>query len=150
MPLDEVDAGEAAAEAVRGVACPAGVSLAVDAPPPGERVRVRGHRALLVRAIRNLVLNAVEAVGPGGSAGVTVRAAGDRVRVSVWDDGPGIAPEHLAGLFSRPFTTRPGGSGLGLLLVRQVVEGVHGGSVSLRPRAPRGSLFRIELPRIPD
>ncbi|HEX6750655.1 MAG TPA: HAMP domain-containing sensor histidine kinase [Longimicrobium sp.] len=148
MPLDVVDAGDAAAEAVRGVAHPSAAVLEMALPVPGERVRVRGNHALLVRAVRNLVLNAVEAVGSGGSAGVVVRAAGDRVRISVWDDGPGIAPEHLPGLFTRPFTTRPGGSGLGLLLVRQIVEGVHGGTIALRPRAPRGSIFRIEVPRV--
>ncbi|HSU13082.1 HAMP domain-containing sensor histidine kinase [Longimicrobium sp.] len=149
MLPEDVDAAQAAAEAVRGVPCPPGVTLTVDAPLPGEPGGVRGHQALLARAIRNLVLNAVQAVGPAGSVGVTVRAAGDRVRISVWDDGPGVAPEHRAGLFTRPFTTRPGGSGLGLLLVRQVVEGVHGGTVSLRPRAPKGSIFHIELPRDP-
>jgi signal transduction histidine kinase len=131
---------------VEGVAEARSVRLLVDAP--GDGVRVRGNRGLLLRAVRNLVVNAVEAVEPGGSVGVVVRPLGERVLVSVWDDGPGIAPEHFPALFRRPFTTRADGSGLGLLLVRQVVEGVHGGTVSQQPRTPRGSIFRIELPRL--
>src|SRR3954469_20872472 len=49
VPPDDVDAGEAAAEAVRGLPCPSGVSLTVDAPLPDDGARVRGNRALLAR-----------------------------------------------------------------------------------------------------
>lgn len=145
MPLHDVDVGEVVTRAVEGVVEARSIRLLLDAP--GDGVQVRGNGGLLLRAVRNLVVNAVEAVAPGGSVGVVVRPMGSRVLISVWDDGPGIAPEHFPALFRRPFTTRANGSGLGLLLVRQVVEGVHGGTVSHQPRTPHGSTFRIELPR---
>lgn len=139
-------AGALAEQAVAGVAAPPGVTLVVD--PGAEPLWVRGHAGLLRRAIRNLVLNAVQAAGGEGEVEVQVRAAADRVRITVSDVGPGIAPEHLPSLFWRPFSSRPGGSGLGLLFVRAVVESAHGGSLAYRPRAPRGSIFVIELPRV--
>ncbi|HEX8904697.1 MAG TPA: ATP-binding protein, partial [Longimicrobiaceae bacterium] len=146
-PSAQVHAASALAQqAAAGVAAPAGVSVTVDAA--GEPLWVRGHAGLLRRAIRNLVLNAVQALGGSGSVEVQVRAAADIIRITVSDDGPGIPPEHVPSLFWRPLSTRPGGSGLGLLFVRAVVESAHGGSVSYRPRAPRGAIFAIELPRI--
>ncbi|HEX8243664.1 MAG TPA: HAMP domain-containing sensor histidine kinase [Longimicrobium sp.] len=138
-------AGTLVEEAVAGVAPPRGVAVTVD--PGAEPLWVRGHAGLLRRAVRNLVLNAVQAAGDAGQVEVQVRAAADRVRITVSDVGPGIAPEHLPSLFWRPFSSRPGGNGLGLLFVRAVVESAHGGSLSYRPRTPRGAIFVIDLPR---
>ncbi|HEU4451476.1 MAG TPA: HAMP domain-containing sensor histidine kinase [Longimicrobium sp.] len=149
VPRGDVSAADAAAEALEWVAGRVpGVRLRLKSTRSCEGAKVLGHRGLLRRAVRNLAQNAAEATGPGGTVGVVVRAAGDRVRITVWDDGPGIPPEYRAAAFTRPFTTRPGGTGLGLLLVRAVAE-VHGGTVSLHPRAPRGAIFRIDLPRAP-
>lgn len=96
---------------------------------------------LLARAIANLVANAAEAVEAGGSVCVAAeRAAGGGVRIEVWDDGPGLDEAELW----TGRTTKPHGTGMGLLVARAVVE-AHGGRVGYERRAP-GSAFLIDLP----
>ncbi|HSQ74880.1 MAG TPA: ATP-binding protein, partial [Bacteroidota bacterium] len=97
------------------------------------------------RVLRNLGLNAIEAMLPGGT--LTVAAypqTTGRIAVTVSDTGPGIPPEHHARLFDPFFTTKPNGTGLGLAIVFMLIETVRGGitftSTSL------GTTFRIELP----
>jgi nitrogen fixation/metabolism regulation signal transduction histidine kinase len=106
---------------------------------------VRGDRELLWRVFSNLVKNAVEAMGEAGSIALRARRLGDSVEVLVSDTGPGIDAETRERIFAPTYTTKPGGSGLGLALVERVVH-EHGGSVSVEPNAPRGTTFRVLLP----
>lgn len=113
---------------------------------PGPPLEVMGDADQLEQVLINLVRNAVEATGPAGGR-VTVRwEADDRtVEVQVLDEGPGIS--GTANLFIPFFTTKPDGSGIGLVLSRQVAEG-HGGSLTLENRADRGgAIARLRLPR---
>jgi nitrogen fixation/metabolism regulation signal transduction histidine kinase len=92
----------------------------------------------------NLIKNAVEAVGDVGSVRVNWVIAGDRVDVSVLDDGPGLA--RTENLWVPFFTTKQGGTGLGLVLSREIVEN-HGGEISLANRKDgRGCVARVSLP----
>lgn len=120
--------------------------------PPG-RVRIEAPATLSVRAdtdqleqaLINLVRNAVEACGEDAAPiELVARSAGGQVLFEVIDDGPGVAnPDNL---FVPFFTTKPGGSGIGLLLARQVAEG-HGGTLLLENRAGRGGcIARLGLP----
>jgi two-component system, NtrC family, nitrogen regulation sensor histidine kinase NtrY len=95
------------------------------------------------RVIINLVKNAVEAA----ASQVWVRTArrGDTVEIAVEDDGPGIAPEARAHLFVPYYTTKPGGSGIGLALARQIVLG-HGGTIGTRDRDGGGTIVFVVLP----
>jgi signal transduction histidine kinase len=74
----------------------------------------------------NLILNAVEAMPDGGRLGVDVFESGRMVTVLIMDDGPAIPPEVLARMGSPFFTTKAGGSGLGLFLARRLVKGAGG------------------------
>ncbi|MEM1418867.1 MAG: protoglobin domain-containing protein [Myxococcota bacterium] len=101
------------------------------------------------QVVANLVSNAVSAVqGHGEGEGevlLTANRERDVLALEVLDDGPGISPEVRARLFEPLFTTRAKGVGLGLALVRRVVE-KHGGHVDVRNRPEGGSCFRVTLP----
>ncbi|MGK3962865.1 sensor histidine kinase [Sorangium sp. So ce118] len=112
------------------------------------RAEVTGVAYRVESVLRNLLENAASFSGPGGEVRVAIAARDDRrVEVSVSDTGPGIPEEALPRVFQRFFTTRGGerGSGLGLALVRAVVE-AHGGTVSASSAPGQGATFRVELP----
>jgi signal transduction histidine kinase len=111
---------------------------------------VLADRRQLQQVFLNLFTNAIEAMaGVDERARVlTVRgqaAAGDKVRVSIEDTGPGFSPELASQLFDAFFTTKPQGTGVGLLLCREIVER-HGGRLIAETRAPQGATFHVELP----
>src|SRR5262249_9816081 len=96
------------------------------------------------RALDNLLLNALQHVPEGGRVHMTAALDGERLRLTVSDDGPGVPEEVRAHLFEPFVTTRGGGAGLGLAIVREIVE-AHGGAVRLVPSAS-GAVFEMELP----
>lgn len=94
----------------------------------------------------NLVVNALQALSSGGTITVrTLQGRAGRVAFEVSDTGPGIPPELRERIFTPFFSLRPGGTGLGLALVQQVVQ-AHQGQVSADGRPEGGTTFRIELP----
>lgn len=97
------------------------------------------------QALQNLVLNALHAFESSGTITVATEAADRTVAVTVADDGPGIPPEVQGRIFDVFFTTRDGGTGLGLNIVSRIVE-EHRGKLSLESRPGEGTCFRIELP----
>jgi PAS domain S-box-containing protein len=122
--------------------------------PAGAEVWVDGDRVRLTQIIGNLLQNAAKFTPPGGKATVVVEASRERAEavVSVRDDGSGIPPEVLPGLFAafaQADTTldrSKGGLGLGLALVKDLVE-MHGGSVSAASEGEgKGSTFTVTLP----
>jgi signal transduction histidine kinase len=105
----------------------------------------RIDKGQIERVIINVVKNAVEAAPPGGEVLVATARHGGSVEITVDDDGPGIALEARRHLFVPYFTTKPGGSGIGLALVRQIVLG-HGGTVTAEDRPGGGTRVRVLLP----
>jgi len=106
---------------------------------------VRGSADRLQQAILNLVLNAVQAMPGGGEVAIETRSTDGRVEVRVEDTGPGIPEDLRDQLFSIRVTTKPGGSGLGLPLVRLIAEN-HGGTIRFDPRVGGGARFTLALP----
>jgi signal transduction histidine kinase len=107
---------------------------------------VEASRASLVQVVVNLVKNAAQAVTGGGHVTVSVAPDGAQVRLTVADDGPGMAPELAARAFEPFFTTRPGqGVGLGLPIVQGIVER-HGGTVALDTAPGAGTRVTVTLP----
>ncbi|MEO8841480.1 MAG: ATP-binding protein [Kofleriaceae bacterium] len=104
--------------------------------------------AQLRQCLVNLVRNATEAVSAKGGGKVTLRThrAGDRVVIEVEDTGVGIAPEVLPRLFDTFFSTKEGGSGLGLALTQQIVKD-HGGDLTVESVVGTGTTFMVSIPR---
>ncbi len=122
----------------------------------GLRVEIAGDPPRVVeldadalrRALRNLLRNAAEAGAT--TARVEVRHLGDRVRVVVSDDGPGLPAEAVQRVFEPFYTTKARGTGLGLAISRQELEDI-GGSIVCHSEPGRGTVFTIEVPvRDPD
>jgi two-component system, OmpR family, sensor kinase len=113
----------------------------------GTPASVLGERPALERAVGNLVRNARRHGPPGGRIALHVSRDGDRARISVADEGPGIPPAHAAHAFER-FWRAPGargeGSGLGLAIVRAIAER-HGGGAAVD-----GARFTIDLPALTE
>ncbi|MBI4815775.1 MAG: response regulator [Deltaproteobacteria bacterium] len=109
------------------------------------KLNVRGSE--IVDVFVNLLVNAVEALGPkGGTIWVKSGRVGDDCFVEVTDDGPGIAPEVVSRVFEPFFTTKGAeGTGLGLAMVRACVER-HSGRIELETRIGAGSTFRLWFP----
>ena len=102
-------------------------------------------RALLKQAVLNLVLNAVDAMPNGGQLQLTLSRRGENAEITVGDTGKGIPMEHRQKVFQLFFTTRPGGSGIGLASTFRIVQ-LHNGSIDFTSEIGRGTTFRIELP----
>lgn len=142
-----VDAARPEAEA-RNVA----LSLACEA----SGAHVRGDAARLQQILANLLGNALKFTPPGRRVVVTVRRAEGTVEIEVRDEGQGIAPDFLPHLFERfsqadtKTTRRHGGLGLGLAIVRQLVD-LHGGEVTAASEGEgRGATFTVRLPELTD
>ena len=118
---------------------------------PDAQPLLRADDRRLKQILANLLVNAVKFTPRGGAIGLEVESSGQWIRLAVWDTGKGIPPELIAQLF-QPFvqlddrlSREYAGSGLGLALVRQLVE-AHGGQVELQSEVGKGSRFSVLLP----
>jgi len=130
----------AAAASVSG----AGGDIQLDLDPALGAVTTDGDR--LRSALVNLLVNARHALN-GHAGGVTLssRSAGDRVKIVVADRGAGIAAADLAHIFDPYFTTKRGGTGLGLPIAKNIVEGL-GGAIAVSSTPGQGTEIRLDLP----
>jgi signal transduction histidine kinase len=170
LTLTEEPLGRVLEELVRLLASQAsaqGVRIETDLPPAQARVRM--DRQQLTHAFMNVMLNALQAMPAGGTLRLTAKRvkwstrqmvessrpiapstprpidAGDFIEIAVADTGPGIPAEHLDRIFEPYFTTKEGGTGLGLALAHKIVA-EHGGGIRAEGGMGSGATFIITLP----
>jgi two-component system, NtrC family, sensor kinase len=114
----------------------------------GQKIpRVMLDKGQIQQALINLIINATESTGDGGRIVVATEfdRSAKRVRISVSDNGPGIARKNRDRIFDPFFTTKESGTGLGLAITHGIIE-QHGGSIQLESRRGKGTRFIINLP----
>jgi len=104
------------------------------------------HASTLRRALLNLVQNAAEEMPQGGTVTLRGQGTASEVQLRVQDTGSGIAAEHLGHIFEPLYTTKPGGTGLGLYIVQEIMQ-AHEGKVTVESEPGQGTVFTLTLPR---
>ena len=148
LNLEEQDLAEVARDVVARTCTELGPTDSVLTVQAEQPVIGQWDRSRLEQVLGNLLTNAIR-YGQGKPVEVTVRAEEDTACLMVRDRGIGIPPEHLQRIFERferAASRNYGGLGLGLYIVRQIVES-HGGTISVESEPGRGSLFTVKLPR---
>jgi len=150
QPVEPVAVISAALDAVRPAAGSKGVVITTDLDP--EAGQITGDPDRLQQVVWNLVSNAIKFTPGGGRVQVELRRGGAGVQIVVHDTGQGISPDLMPYVFDRfkqgdsETSRRYGGLGLGLALVKHLVE-LHGGSVAVEsPGEEQGSTFTVNLP----
>src|SRR3954470_9877753 len=145
-PPSEVDIGELVRYTARSCIPP---TIALDLQIDENLPSVYGHNGALAGALSNVLLNAVDASGNKGRIVVTARKASlagkNAVRISVADDGKGIAPKELESIWEPYVTNKPGGTGLGLAIARQAVW-AHDGTVTATSTLGKGTEIQFTIP----
>jgi two-component system sensor histidine kinase HydH len=109
-------------------------------------ITLLADRELLYRAFLNIFINSIQSIGDDGKIDVSVEQLRDQYRIEIQDNGCGISRENVKKIFNPFFTTKDKGSGLGLPIVRKIIEG-HQGSITIDSEEGQGTKVKVLLPR---
>jgi signal transduction histidine kinase len=143
-PVNLADLCKSVAEEMQSLFEVRGIALHCELP--SQSATVLGDEADLRRALINLVANAANWTPKGGKVGISVTVIGRYSSIRIEDNGYGVPEDLRERMFQRFFgRSRHGGTGLGLYIVRRILE-AHSGTVRYEPRTPAGSTFTMTLP----
>lgn len=119
----------------------------VELKPTVSSLLIRADKEMLVRVFNNIITNGIQAVPYGTNAHIllSLEVLENTVKVRIKDNGSGIASEQQTTIFEPYFTTKTTGTGLGLAMVKQIVEG-HNGTISIEETGANGTVIVVELP----
>ncbi|MGY4306387.1 signal transduction histidine kinase [Bradyrhizobium sp. USDA 4369] len=148
----EIDLNAIVGETIRLLsAVSEGRDIALKFAPSSSLLRVKGDPIQLQQVILNLIINSIDAISHANSTereiNVTTACQGACAEIRVCDSGPGIAADDVENVFDPFFTTKSHGMGMGLAIVRTIVQ-AHGGKIFAENQPSGGALFRIRLPTV--
>ena len=120
--------------------------IAVEAQTPASLPNVMADRNQVKQVFFNITKNAMEAMQPGGKQKIKSRADDDSVYLLFGDSGSGIRHEDMVNLFQPYYTTKSGGHGLGLMIVKRIMR-MHGGQVGIESQQGLGTIITLQFPR---
>jgi len=144
----DIDLNETVREAIGFMRALAdGRAIALMYAPAATELQIRGDGVQLQQVVLNLIINAMDAISEVGKReiDVTTIRSGAYAEIRISDTGPGMAAGDLKNVFNPFFTTKPQGMGMGLAIVRTIVE-AHHGQISAENQLSGGALFTIRLP----
>jgi hypothetical protein len=130
-------------ELTRPQAEAAGIRMVVEPDPDGVEVRV--DRDMFKQAFLNVVINAIQSMKDGGELRLECSSTGDTAEIRITDTGAGIPPELREKIFRLYFTTKQGGSGIGLAMTFRIIQ-LHDGTIDFSSEPGKGTTFVIRLP----
>lgn len=111
-----------------------------------DNITISADQDQMTQVLLNLILNAIQILPEGGTVEISLQTEADHAIIQVADNGPGVPAGQQAHLFETFFSKRAGGVGLGLAVVKQIIE-AHGGTISYTPSPWQGAQFNLTLPR---
>ena len=99
----------------------------------------------ITQAVLNILLNSIEAVDKNGEIMIDVKRVNDGIQLSISDNGKGISKENVDKIFEPFFTTKKSGTGIGLALVKKIID-MHNGKIAIESKEGQGTRFIISLP----
>lgn len=150
--IANIDLNDTVGETIRLLSAVSdGRRIALKFAPSAGVLRVKGDPIQLQQVILNLIINAIDAISQANSTKRAINVATVRsdafAEIRIADSGPGIAPADVKNIFNPFFTTKPHGMGMGLAIVRTIVE-AHGGTMFAENQTSGGALFTIRLPLV--
>lgn len=130
-------------DTVKQIIVPENIQISIDSSQEVYYMNI--DRAKFRRAIRNLITNAIEASPKEGTIKTTIKTKDNNTIITIQDTGDGIPPETQHKIFTPLYTTKKKGRGLGLIIVKQIIE-AHNGKISFRSTEGKGTTFKIALP----
>jgi len=122
--------------------------ITVQTEIPDQPMTVSGNANQLQQVLVNIILNAIQAMGPGGLLRIKISENPEKMaQVEISDNGPGIPEEVKSHIFDPFFTTKSEGTGLGLSVSNSIIED-HGGTITLASEQGQGTTFSINLPTV--
>jgi signal transduction histidine kinase len=122
-----------------------GAKIRMVVVPDPDGVEVRVDRDMFKQAFLNVVINAIQSMKDGGELRLECSSSGDTAEIRITDTGPGIPPELREKIFRLYFTTKQGGSGIGLAMTFRIVQ-LHDGTIDFSSEPGKGATFVIRLP----
>ncbi len=146
LKLRPIDLAELVREVIALVTPEAGkTGVRIQFQAPSGRAFVEADHDLLKQAVLNVVMNGIEAMPKGGRLRLELRRGGEDHELVIADEGPGIPEELREKIFNLYFTTKPGGTGIGLAMTFRVIH-LHNGTIDFTSEPGRGATFCIRVP----